>query len=107
MLLGLETLEKQMKRLAYVLIVIGGFLGLSLSLGMANRAIDDLVAAEDIRTNIVARNLDHLPNTYDIFTKLNRISTTGLVATPAQKRVIARSVMGNAMLVDDFQTLMV
>jgi len=95
-----------MKRLAYIWLVVGGFLALGLSQGMANRAVEDLATAENVRTSIVKRNLDHLPNTYDIFTKLNDIDTKGPVATPQQQRVIVLSVMTNALLVVNLQALM-
>jgi len=71
----------------------------------AQRAIDELSAAERHREEAIQDGYIHLPHTYDITKRLCKINPNA-VANFIQKQVIARSLIANALLVRDPNALL-
>jgi hypothetical protein len=117
-----------MRKLTHMGIVIGGSLLLSLSQGIAaskftsstidhrpassvsllsQRAVDALGSAEDARQRAIQTGYEHLPHTYDVSLRLNNINPHAPVADEIQQQIIARSLIANALLITNFNILMI
>lgn len=99
-----------MRKLFHISLVLCGIILGNTSLGntsqsTANKGIDGLLHAENLRVGAISSGHEHLPHTYDILQRLCKVDPR-VTADELQTQIIARSVIANALLINNFNILL-